>query len=127
MRPFTEEAADLLKRSKDAVHQLRDGDWKVKETAAGASSEASVKEDKREADSPANDTKEAEVEEEEEDFRLEGTAAYLPPEVVQGRRPTTAADCWALGCVLYFCLAGRPPVWAETEAEVSGSSSRGWR
>ena len=45
-------------------------------------------------------------EEIEEDFRIEGTSAYLPPEVVLGAIPTPAADTWALGCLLYQCLTG---------------------
>ena len=51
----------------------------------------------------------------EEDVRIEGTTAYLPPEVVAGGVPTTAADTWALGCVLYQCLSGRPPMLEDTE------------
>ena len=48
--------------------------------------------------------------EQEEDTRIEGTTAYLPPEVVMGAIPTTAADSWALGCVMFQCLSGRPPL-----------------
>ncbi|EEC49590.1 predicted protein, partial [Phaeodactylum tricornutum CCAP 1055/1] len=46
----------------------------------------------------------------DEDLRIEGTTAYLPPEVVMGAFPNFAADSWALGCVLYQCLSGRPPL-----------------
>jgi hypothetical protein len=49
---------------------------------------------------------------------LEGTAAYLAPEVVRGGATSVLSDCWALGCVVYQCLTGRPPVWAETQEEV---------
>ena len=50
---------------------------------------------------------------------LEGTTAYLSPEVIRGGASTSvASDCWALGCVLYQCIVGRPPVWAETQSEV---------
>ena len=51
---------------------------------------------------------------------MEGTAAYLSPELVQGvaTRPTIASDCWAFGCTLYQSLCGRPPLWAETQQEV---------
>lgn len=57
---------------------------------------------------PAGD--DADADEEEEDVRIEGTIAYLPPEVVMGAFPTIAADAWALGCVTYQCLSGRPPL-----------------
>jgi serine/threonine protein kinase len=50
---------------------------------------------------------------------LEGTTAYLSPEVIRGGASTSvASDCWALGCVVYQCLAGRPPLWAETQSAV---------
>ena len=49
---------------------------------------------------------------------LEGTAAYLAPEVVKGEATSVASDCWALGCVVYQCLAGRPPVWADSQSEI---------
>jgi serine/threonine protein kinase len=56
-------------------------------------------------------------EQEGDDMRIEGTTAYLPPEVVMGAFPTTAADSWALGCVMYQCLSGRPPLLeADDEA-----------
>ena len=40
---------------------------------------------------------------------LLGTAAYLAPELVEGAAATAASDRYALGAVLYECLAGRPP------------------
>jgi serine/threonine protein kinase len=49
---------------------------------------------------------------------LEGTAVYLAPEVVKGSSTSVASDCWALGCVIYQCLTGRPPVWAESQPEI---------
>mmetsp|Transcript_7926 Transcript_7926/g.11485 ORF Transcript_7926/g.11485 Transcript_7926/m.11485 type:complete len:203 (+) Transcript_7926:49-657(+) len=50
-----------------------------------------------------------------DDLRIEGTTAYLPPEVVIGGLPTYAADIWALGCVLFQCLSGRPPILEDTD------------
>lgn len=50
-----------------------------------------------------------------DDIRIEGTTAYLPPEVVMGEVPTPAADSWALGCVMYQCLSGRPPLLESDE------------
>lgn len=39
-----------------------------------------------------------------------GTAEYMAPELLQGEQvPTPAVDCWALGCVLFQMLVGRPP------------------
>jgi serine/threonine protein kinase len=49
--------------------------------------------------------------------RLEGTPAYLPPEILrkQMRVPGFAADAWALGCVAFFCLHGRPRYFGDTD------------
>jgi serine/threonine-protein kinase len=38
-----------------------------------------------------------------------GTAAYLSPEQILGRGGDAAADLYALGCVCYELLCGRPP------------------
>jgi serine/threonine protein kinase len=44
-----------------------------------------------------------------EDGQLVGTPHYLAPELIEGHEATRATDLYALGCVLYECLAGRPP------------------
>lgn len=45
-----------------------------------------------------------------------GTAAYLSPEQILGEPGNTASDLYALGCVCYELLCGRPPfVGAATE------------
>jgi serine/threonine-protein kinase len=44
---------------------------------------------------------------------LLGTASYVAPEQVGGQTATPASDWYALGCVLYELLAGRPPFVAD--------------
>jgi len=48
-----------------------------------------------------------------------GTAKYLSPEQVRGRRLDGRADLYALGLVLYECLAGRVPFLGETDADTA--------
>ena len=43
-----------------------------------------------------------------------GTPAYLAPERLSGNPATVASDLYAVGVVLYECLAGRPPFAAES-------------
>jgi serine/threonine-protein kinase len=48
-----------------------------------------------------------------------GTAKYLSPEQVRGRRLDGRADLYSLGLVLYECLAGRVPFLGETDADTA--------
>ena len=102
-RPVTEAAKKMIHDSaKNLLQDLRDGDWKRKSTK------------KTEFDMDEDDhydgTNEFQQYDPNEDLRIEGTTNYLPPEVVLGAFPSPAADSWALGCVMYQCLTGRPPI-----------------
>jgi len=41
--------------------------------------------------------------------RIVGTLEYLAPEVIGGAEARPPSDIYALGCVTYECVAGRPP------------------
>ncbi|KAK9802913.1 hypothetical protein WJX73_005752 [Symbiochloris irregularis] len=46
---------------------------------------------------------------------LAGTADYIAPEVLRNEVVTCAADLWALGCLIFQMLAGKPPFRDQTE------------
>ncbi len=47
-----------------------------------------------------------------------GTAAYMSPEQCQAQKIDKRSDIYALGCVMYHALTGKPPFEGESEYEV---------
>ena len=48
-----------------------------------------------------------------------GTVLYMSPEQLSGDPATPASDVYALGCVVFHCLTGRPPFTGHDEHEVA--------
>jgi serine/threonine protein kinase/tetratricopeptide (TPR) repeat protein len=49
---------------------------------------------------------------------LRGTLPYMAPETLRSEMPDARADVYALGCMLYESLSGRPPFVADTPARL---------
>ncbi|MER7459623.1 serine/threonine-protein kinase [Micromonospora sp. NPDC126480] len=58
------------------------------------------------------------------DGMVVGTPAYLAPEQLDRAPATPAADMYALGVLLYYCLSGRLPYPAGTTTELFGIRRR---
>ncbi len=52
---------------------------------------------------------------------LMGSPAYIPPERLQGRPITHAADLWSFGATLYTAVEGRPPYEGPDAVAVLGA------
>ncbi len=52
---------------------------------------------------------------------LMGSPAYIPPERLQGRTITHAADLWSFGATLYAAVEGRPPYEGPDAVAVLGA------
>jgi serine/threonine protein kinase len=107
-RPITDAAKAAVRAERHILRNLPDGAWNAAPADAAATVAA--------ATSTGAETEDEESDETEQ--KLELTAVYMAPELVTGSNVSVASDCWALGCVLYFALAGRPPVWADGVAEL---------
>lgn len=49
---------------------------------------------------------------------LDGSPAYLAPELIRSKRATVGSELYALGCLLYECATGIPPFPAKTAQEI---------
>lgn len=50
--------------------------------------------------------------------QLVGTLDYLAPELIKGQEASPASDLYALGCVVYECVAGQPPFGGKGVLEI---------
>ncbi|KAK9474732.1 kinase-like domain-containing protein [Dipodascopsis tothii] len=56
-----------------------------------------------------------EIDESERANSFVGTAEYVSPELLTDKFASKPSDLWAFGCILYQCIAGRPPFKAANE------------
>lgn len=50
-----------------------------------------------------------------------GSPLYMAPERHRGEPATVASDIYAMGCLLYAILTGRPPFWGGTEFQAASA------
>lgn len=125
-RPVNEEAKSLLQQQWRDLADLRNGDWRDHDPEETKSQSAFNRKNDNSSGSEGEDaskdssvftwTFSADSKEHEQDTRVEGTPAYLPPEVLyRGSRPDQLSDSWALGCLAMFILDGRPAFFGDKE------------
>lgn len=52
---------------------------------------------------------------------IKGTPGYMAPEILEGEMPTTQADMWSLGVIIYMLLVGFPPFYhSDIQDHVEG-------
>ncbi len=117
-RPITQQGRDVLCSSYRTLKKLRNGGLCPTFKSAGVNNKPSqnnIDDGTRKYDDEEEDERRAC---EELLQRVEGTAAYLPPEIARGGgRPGFPADAWALGCLMLQCLSGRPPVLGDKSGD----------
>lgn len=47
-----------------------------------------------------------------------GTALYTAPEMLEFNQSSMATDLWALGCIIYEMIEGKPPFSGPTTGKV---------
>lgn len=147
-RPITDEGTNLIKDSRHILRNLRDGDWRVSrglQIAEVPTVDSSGTSHSRTntvplstadgdgidiLDNNGTDGSDIDDKEEEEDNRIEGTEAYLSPELASRQynsRPTICSDAYAFGVTLFQCLAGYLPdtdaIWREYQQQMQNNTS----
>jgi serine/threonine protein kinase len=108
---------------------LRDGDWSAARAGGGGGGAAGGKGDSAGGVGGGGDAMDVDADggradgavaaAADDDERLEGTTAYLAPELMQGGLPSVESDAWAFGVTLFQMVAGRLPLWADSTAEMA--------
>lgn len=95
---FHHQAKISLRESRGALKNLRNGDWRDDNDGSGGGGSGGGGGGGGCKGEDGEEQQEEDEEDDEEDSRVEGTVAYLSPEVIKGSSaPTTFADAWALG------------------------------
>lgn len=76
------------------------------------------------SDASLSDSEDEELMEELGNTKI-GTTLYVSPEMLKYQKACFASDLWALGCVIYECLVGKPPFLGKSKAQVEAKISRG--
>mmetsp|Transcript_5701 Transcript_5701/g.9305 ORF Transcript_5701/g.9305 Transcript_5701/m.9305 type:complete len:629 (-) Transcript_5701:131-2017(-) len=116
-RAVTTEGRSLLAQGNVLLRNLRDGDWKEQSPENSTRWQASCVVDNDESSEQESSNCKETIG--QEVVEAEGTPGYLPPEILShAAAPGWKSDSWALGCVLFFCLVGRPKYYGASFQEV---------